>query len=489
VDRTENMKPIGCKWVFKTKRNADGKIERYKARLVAKGYNQKEGIDYNETFSLVSTKDAFRVMMALVAHFNLELHQMDVKTAFLNGDLLEDIYMLQPEGFIEDAEKVCKLKKSIYGLKQASRQWFLKFDAVITSFGFEENKLDECVYSKINGSNFIFLVLYVDDILLASSDMGLLKATKKFLMECFDMKDMGEAHYVLGIEISRDRNRGMLGLSQKNYIDRVLQRFGLEKCRSGTAPISKGDKLHKGQCPQNKLERKNMENVPYASLVGSLMYAQVCTRPDISFAINMLSRYQSNAGYEHWVAGKKVMRYLMGTRNHMLVYKRNEEVELQVECYTDASYKQDIDDLKSTSGYIFMFAGGAISWKTNKQSLTATSTFQAEYIAIFEATAHALWLRNFIARMKVIESIERPLVMYCDNVAAVFFSKNNKRTSASRNIDVKYFSVRESVRDEEIEVTKIGTKEQLADPLTKALPVSAFVEHVKHMGILSSFDD
>lgn len=308
-------------------------------------------------------------------------------------------------------------------------------------------------------------------------------------MISFDMKDMGEAHYMLGIEISRDRKRNMLGLSQKNYINKVLSRFGMEKCRSGNAPISKGDKMHKGQCPRNNLERKNMENIPYAGLVGSLMYAQVCTRPDISFAVNMLSRYQSNAGQEHWVAGKKVLRYLMSTKDYMLVYKHIEDHELQVECYTDASYKQDMDDLKSTSGYIFMLAGGAISWKTSKQGLTATSTFQAEYIAIFEATAHAIWLRNFISRMKVVDSIEMPLVIYCDNATAVFFSKNNKRTSASRNIDVKYFSVRESVRDKEIEVVKIGTREQLADPLTKALPVAAFADHVKHMGILSSFDD
>ena len=216
---------------FKTKRDADGKVERFKARLVAKGYNQKEGVDYNETFSPVSTKDAFRVLMALVAHFNLELHQMDVKTAFLNGDLSEEIYMLQPEGFVEDENKICKLKKSIYGLKQASRQWCLKFDKVIANFGFLENKLDECVYMKTSGSNFVFLILYVDDILLASSNVCLLKETKAFLSKQFDMKDMGEAHYILGIEITRDRKQGALGLSQKNYIDKVLQRFGMQDCR------------------------------------------------------------------------------------------------------------------------------------------------------------------------------------------------------------------------------------------------------------------
>ncbi|XP_040374625.1 secreted RxLR effector protein 161-like [Rosa chinensis] len=231
------------------------------------------------------------------------------------------------------------------------------------------------------------------------------------------------------------------------------------------------------------LEVESMKNVPYARVVGSLMYAQICTRPDISFAVNMLSRFQSNAGHEHWIAGKKVLRYLKKTRNHMLVYRKLNEKELEVEAYTDASYKSDIDDLKSTSGYIFLLAGGAISWKTAKQTLTATTTFQAEYIAIFEATGHALWLRNFISHLKLISSIEKPMVIYCDNASAVFFSKNNKRSSGSRNIDVKYFALRESVGDNEIEVEKIGTKEQLADPLTKALPVAKFVKHAANMGI------
>ncbi|GAB2268162.1 hypothetical protein Dimus_038698 [Dionaea muscipula] len=487
-DRSEGQKPIGCKWVFKTKRDAKGNIERYKARLVAKGYNQKEGVDYNETFSPVSTKDSLRIFMALVAHFNLELHQMDVKTAFLNGDLHEEIYMLQPDGFIEDDNKVCRLRKSIYGLKQASRQWYLKFNEVITSFGFLENTLDECIYMKISGSAFILLILYVDDILLASSNVLLLKDTKSLLSNQFDMKDMGEAHYVLGIEIIRDRQKCMLGLSQKGYIDRILQRFGMQGCKGGSSPMSKGDSLHKGQCPKNLLEKKNMENIPYARLVGSLMYAQVCTRPDISFAVSMLSRYQSNAGHEHWVAGKKVLRYLKQTRDHMLVYRKLEDRELKIEGYADASYKQDLDDLKSCSGYVFMLAGGAVSWKTAKQTLTATSTFQAEYIAVFEATGHGLWLRNFAAKLKLIESVERPLVIYCDNASAVFFSKNNRRSSHSKNIDVKYFSVRESVRDGEIEVVKIGTQDQLADPFTKALPVSSFVKHVKNMGIFESLD-
>ncbi|XP_024192419.2 uncharacterized protein LOC112196335 [Rosa chinensis] len=227
VEPAPNVKPIGCKWVFKTKKNLDGRIERYKARLVAKGFTQREGVDYHETFSPVSTKDAFRMIMALVAHYDMELHQMDVKTAFLNGELEEEIYMKQPQGFEEQGSEhmVCRLKRSIYGLKQASRQWYLKFDSVVTENGFVENSLDECIYFKVCGSKFIVLVLYVDDILLASTDMKLLLETKAFFSKSFEMKDLGEASFVLGIKITRDRKRGLLGISQESYIDKGAKAF------------------------------------------------------------------------------------------------------------------------------------------------------------------------------------------------------------------------------------------------------------------------
>ena len=245
VELPEGFRAVGCKWVYKTKTDASGNIERYKARLVAKGFLQKEGIDYHDTFSPVSKKDSLRIIMALVAHFDLELHQMDVKTAFLNGELEEEVYMTQPEGFISEKGNnlVCKLKKSIYGLKQASRQWYMKFHNIITSFGFEENIVDQCIYIKVSGSKFTFLVLYVDDILLASNNLGLIRETKRFLSQNFDMKDIGEASYVLGIEIHRDRSKKILGLSQKSYINKILERFNMRNCSGSIAPIVKGDKF------------------------------------------------------------------------------------------------------------------------------------------------------------------------------------------------------------------------------------------------------
>ncbi|KAL6323845.1 hypothetical protein AAG906_005840 [Vitis piasezkii] len=400
IELPNNCKPVGCKWVFKTKRDAKGNIERFKARLVAKGFTQKEGIDYKDTFSPVSKKDSLRIIMALVAHFDLELHQMDVKTAFLNGNLDEDIYMEQPEGFAKKGNEhlVCKLKKSIYGLKQASRQWNISKN--------------------------------------------------------FHMVDMGEANYVIGIEIFRDRFRGVLG-----------------------------DKLSKMQCPRNNMEREQMKKIPYASAVGSLMYAQTCTRPDINFAVGMLGRYQSDPGFEHWKAAKKVMRYLQGTKDYMLTYKDRTIRGCRLLGF---DYGGCLDSLKSTSGFVFMLANGAISWKSEKQSITASSTMEAEFVACFEASSHALWLWNFISGLGVVDSIAKPLRIYCDNTATVFFSKNGKFSSGSKHMDLKYLVVKERVQKQQVSIENIRTTLMVADPLTKGLPPKAYLEHVMRMGLLSN---
>uniref|UniRef100_A0A2N9IKJ5 Integrase catalytic domain-containing protein n=1 Tax=Fagus sylvatica TaxID=28930 RepID=A0A2N9IKJ5_FAGSY len=416
VELPNGVKAIGCKWVFKTKKDSLGNIERYKARLVAKGFTQKEGIDYTETFSPVSKKDSLRIILALVAHFDLELQQMDVKTAFLNGDLEEEVYMKQPEGFpSSDGEHlVCKLKKSIYGLKQASRQWYLKFHNVISSFGFVENIMDQCIYQKVSGSKICFLVLYVDDILLATNDKGLLHEVKQFLSKNFDMKDMGEASYVIGIKIHRDRFQG-----------------------------------------------NRMKNIPYASAVGSLMYAQVCTRPDIAFAVGMLGRYQSDPGLDHWRAAKKVMRYLQGTKDYMLMYRRTEQ----------------------SGRYIFMMASGAVSWRSAKQTLIATSTMEAEFVSCFEATSHGVWLKSFISGLRIMDSISRPLKIYCDNSAAVFMAKNNKSGSRSKHIDIKYLAIRERIKEKKVVIEHVSTELMIADPLTKGMPLLKFKDHVAKMGL------
>ena len=488
VPLPEGKKPIGCKWIFKTKRDSKGNVDRYKARLVAKGYTQKEGVDFKETFSPVSSKDSFRTIMAFVAQFDLELHQMDVKTAFLNGDIKETIYMVQPENFVSGDPKnmVCKLTKSIYGLKQASRQWYHKFHQVILSFGFETNAVDECVYHKFVGSKHIFLVLYVDDILLATNDIGILHETKRFLSRNFEMKDLGEASFVLGIQIHRDRSRGILGLSQKNYIETVLKRYGMLDSKPGDTPVAKGDKFSLNQCPKGKLETQEMKTIPYASAIGSLMYAQVCTRPDIAYIVGVLGRYLSNAGMDHWKAAKRVMRYLKRTKDHMLTYRKSDLFEIIG--YSDSDFAGCQDSRRSTSGYVYLLGGGAISWKSVKQTLVASSTMAAEFIACYEASNHGLWLRNFVTGLRIMEGVERPLKLYCDNKSAVMYSNNNRSSTKSKFIDIKFLVVKERVQNGQISIEHLGTNSMVADPLTKGLPPKVFHEHTARMGILKLKD-
>ncbi|KAL6329388.1 hypothetical protein AAG906_017702 [Vitis piasezkii] len=292
-------KSIGCKWVFKTKKDSLGNIERYKAKLVAKGFTQKERIDYMETFSPVSKKDSLRIILALVAHFDLELQPIDVKTTFLNRELEEEVYMKQPEGFPSS----------------------------------DENFMDQCIYLKVSGSRVCFLVLYVNDILLATNDKGLLQEVKQFLSKNFDMKDMGEASYVIGIKIHRDRFQG---------------------CSLSVSPIMEDNRFNLNQCPKNDLEREQMKNIPYAFVVGSLMYAQVCTRLDIAIVVGMLGRYRSNPGLDHWKAAKKVMRYLQGTKDYKLMYRRTSNLE--VVGYSDSDFAGCVDSRKSTFGSIFILA-------------------------------------------------------------------------------------------------------------------------------------
>jgi hypothetical protein len=309
---------------------------------------------------------SIRIILAIAAYFDYEIWHMNAKIAFLNGNLTEDVYMTQPEGFVDptNARKVCKLQMSIYGLKQASRSWNLCFDEVVKAFGFIQSKEEPCVYKKASGSSVVFLILYVDDILLIGNDIPMLEATKTSLKNSFSMKDLGEATYILGIKIYRDRSKRLIGLSQDTYIDKVLKWFNMEEAKKGFLPMSHCIHLSKSQCPLTTDEQKLMSRIPYASTIRSIMYAMICTCSDISYAHSVTSRYQSDPGEGHWTAVKNVFKYLRRTKDMFLVYGGEEE--LVVTGYTDASFQTDQDNSKSQSGCIFTINGGAVSWKSSK---------------------------------------------------------------------------------------------------------------------------
>ena len=483
VDLPDGVKPIGCKWIFKLKTDKDGNISVFKARLVAKGFKQIHGIDYDETFSPVAMLKSIRIILAIAAFHDFEIWQMDVKTAFLNGFLKEDVYMTQPQGFEDpkNPRKVCKLKRSIYGLKQASRSWNLRFDEAVKEFGFLRNEEESCVYKKLSGSNITFLVLYVDDILLIGNDKNILESVKQWLKSHFSMKDLGEAEYILGIKIYRDRSRRLIGLNQETYIDKILTKFKMESSKRGFIPMQHGIKLCKTMCPSSSEEFKRMNNVPYASAIGSIMYAMICTRPDVAFALSMCSRYQSNPGDAHWIAAKNILKYLRRTKDKFLVYGGANE--LFVTGYTDASFQTDKDDFRSQSGFIFCLNGGAVSWKSSKQSSVADSTTEAEYIAAAEAAKEAVWIKKFVSELGVVPSIENGIKLYCDNEGAIAQSKEPRSHQKSKHVERKFHLIREIVGRQDVIISRVDTTDNIADPLTKPLPQPKHESHTRSMGL------
>ncbi|KAJ0522562.1 putative RNA-directed DNA polymerase [Helianthus annuus] len=478
VELPPECRTVGSKWVFKLKTDMDGNVQTYKARLVAKGFTQTQGVDYEETFSPVAMLKSIRILLAIATYYDYEIWQMDVKTAFLNGHLTEDVYMEQPEGFVDpkNPKKVCKLNKSIYGLKQASRSWNLRFDQKIKQFGFIKNEDEPCVYKKASGSSITFLILYVDDILLIGNNIPMLQDVKSWLGKCFSMKDLGEAAYILGIKIYRDRSKRLLGLSQSAYIDKVIRRFSMQDSKKGLLPMASGTVLNSDQCPKLDKDKEDMKKVPYASAIGSIMYAMLCTRPDVSFALSLTSRYQQNPGKSHWIAVKNILKYLKRTKDMFLIFGGLEE-ELKVKCYTDASFQTDRDDSRSQTGYVFTLNGGAITWKSSKQSVVAQSTTESEYIAASEAAKEAVWMKKFIADLEVIPSIQKPIEIFCDNTGAIAQAKEPRSHHSTKHILRKFHYIREVLERGDIVVEKIDTDQNLADPFTKPIPQ---VRHEKH---------
>ncbi|KAK8656121.1 hypothetical protein V6N13_108680 [Hibiscus sabdariffa] len=393
---------------------------------------------------------------------------MDVKTAFLNGKLEEDVYITQPEGFVtlENAGKVCKLQRSIYGLKQASRSWNLRFNDAIKEFGFIRNEDEPCVYKKFSGSIVSFLILYVDDILIIGNDIPTLQSVKAWLSSCFSMKDLGEAAYVLGVKIYRDRSRRLRGLSQSTYIDKVLKRFNMETSKKGFLPMTHGISLSKEMCPSTSQERfkftRKRENESNSICFGHWID-------------------HANPGEGHWVAVKNILKYLRRTKDAFLVYGGEEQ--LSIKGYTDASFQTDKDDLRSQSGFVFRLNGGAVSWKSSKQDTVDDSTTEAEYIAASKAAKEAVWIKKFVTELGVVPSISDALELYCDNNGAIAQAKEPISHQRSKHILRRFHLIREIVDRGDLEICKVHTDDNIADPLTKPLSQQKHDRHTESLGI------
>ena len=478
-DLPPGAKPIGCKWIFKKKLNTNGSIDKFKARLVVKGYKQRQGVDYFDTYAPVARISSIRCLIALASIHNLVIHQMDVKTAFLNGDLEEEIYMEQPEGFITPGQekKVCKLVKSLYGLKQAPMQWHEKFDKVALSFGFIVNDADKCIYSKSDNNGYVIICLYVDDMLIFGSNISCVNETKKFLSSKFDMKDLGEAYAILGIKIIR--KMGELLLTQSHYIEKFLKKYNHYDDKPAPTPLDPSIKLEKNT-------GRTISQLEYSSIIGSLMYAMHCTRPDIAHAISVLCRFTSNPSFEHWKAIFRVLAYLKGTINYGLSYKGYPAV---IEGYSDATWNNVESKSKSTTGWIFTLGGAAVSWASKKQTCISDSTMLSELIALADACKEAEWLRNLLVEIPLWKKPSPAVLINCDNQATIYNVSNKTYNGKSRHVSLRHQMVRQLLKSGVITVDYIETKKNLADPLTKSLPKAMVSIKSKEMGLRSVNED
>jgi len=480
----KGKRAIGCKWIFRKKEGSSPMEEiKYKARLVAKGYAQKEGVDYNEIFSPVVKHTSIRVLLAMVAMDNMELEQMDVKTAFLHGHIEEEIYMKQPDGFIARGKEgqVCKLKKSLYGLKQSPRQWYKRFDLFMINNGFVRCDYDSCVYLRSLGDGtHVFLLLYVDDMLIAAKEMKHIDDLKLKLHGEFEMKDLGSAKKILGMEISRDTEKGEILLTQRSYIRKILERYNLENAKQVATPISAHFKLSLKCSPSTEKERRDMERVPYASAVGSVMYAMICTRPDISHAVSLVSRYMANPGKEHWEALKWLLRYLKGTMDVSLKFTKD-GAQRQVEGYVDSDYAGDLDKRRSTTGYVFTLGGGPVSWRSVLQHTTALSTTEAEYMAAVDAGKEAIWLKGLVSSLGMEQEVTK---LHCDSQSAIYLAKDQTFHSRTKHIEVRYHKIREWIEEGQVVLQKIDTSENPADMMTKVVNREKFELCSKLLNVL-----
>ena len=477
VTSPKGRKVIGCKWVFKMKHDADGQVERYKARLVAQGFSQIPGIDFSETFAPVTRHQTFRTLLALANRYHWHIHQMDVKTAFLNGNLENEIYMKIPPGVESDTGQVWLLHKALYGLKQASREWYLKLKKQLEDLGFKRSNADHGVFTKASGGKIFIIAVYVDDFLLFSELMHEIKKIKSKLKEFFEMKDLGEAKWILQMRIERSESRlgvRTLSLSQEQYVEEVLERHGMADCNPVKTPMEKNIQLP-------VLKEAEVDITEYQRCIGSLMYLMVCTRPDIAYSVGVLSRHVSCPGNVHMQAIKRVFRYLRGTSQYSLQYKSNDEEESQFEIFVDADWAGDRVDRKSISGFVVMLEGGAISWGSKKQTSVSLSTVEAEFVAASMAVREALWHRVLYKSLDF--ELTNATRLFIDNQGALDLMRSGQINDKTKHIDIKFRHICDREEAGDVTGIHVTTENQLADMMTKSLGGEKFMFFRAKIGV------
>jgi hypothetical protein len=404
---------VGCKWVFRIKRNPDGTIARYKARLVAKGFHQRPGVDYHDTFSPVVKPTTIRLVLCLALNQGWKIRQLDVNNAFLHGSLSEEVFMQQPPGYIDTTHPshVCRLRKAIYGLKQAPRAWYNELKNFLLDYGFANSKSDASLFVYRNQGVILYFLVYVDDLIITGNDNNFISCFLQALSARFSIKDLGDLNYFLGVEVLPS-SAGLL-LTQHKYIRDLLTRTQLAGIKEVHTHMATNTSLvlHDGSPPTDA--------TTYRSVIGALQYLSI-TRPDISYTVNKLSQFMHCPSETHWAAAKRLLRYLKHTINHGLFLKRGQP--LQLHAYSDADWAGNRDDRTSTTGYIVYLGGNAISWSSRKQKTVARSSTEAEYRAVASTAAEVLWVQSLLGELGI--TLTRPPSIHCDNIGATYLCAN-----------------------------------------------------------------
>lgn len=459
VDLPAGKKAIGGKWVFKAKTGADGELQRYKARYVAQGFSQKYGEDYDEVFAPVVLHSTFRTLLSVAAKRKLAVHHLDAKTAFLNGKLTETIYMRQPPGFECEGSKVCLLKKSIYGLKQAAKSWNDALHEVLEAADFRQSYNDPCLYSKKINDGYCYVIVYVDDLIVASSTTEQMMQIENIFKPHFRMQNLGPIRHYLGMEVTQD-GEGNFELNQSAYIMKIASDFGLRDAKAARTPME--------VCYGKSDTSQQLDNnTKYRQLIGRLLYLSVNTRPDISASVSILAQRVSNPSNEDWNQLKRVVRYLKSTHQLKLKLSMVQSDKLALFGYADATWADDRFERKSNSGRIIYFNGGTISWACNKQSMVASSSCEAEFISLCEASKEVKWLRQLLVEMH--EPIESHTTIYEDNQSCIVLVRDHKFSYKTKHIDTRYKMIRDLVKKGIIDCEYCPTEEMVADLLTKPL--------------------
>ena len=472
VPRPKDQSVIGTKWVFRNKLNEDGEIIRNKARLVAQGYRQEEGIDYDETFAPVARLEAIRLFLAYASFKGFKLYQMDVKSAFLNGDLQEEVFVEQPPGFevYKHPNHVYFLHKALYGLKQAPRAWYDTLSKFLLSKNFTRGKIDTTLFITKHKEHTLLVQIYVDDIIFGSTNEVLCKRFEKLMKSQFEMSSMGELTYFLGLQVKQCPDG--IFLNQSKYTKDLIKKFGLEKSKSLDTPMASGTGL------DADVKGKKVDPTIYRGMIGSLLYL-TASRPDIMFSVCVCARFQADPRESHLIAVKRIIRYLSGSINLGLWYPNDSPFNLIG--YSDADFAACKVSRKSTSGLCQFLGNRLVSWASKKQASVSLSTTEAEYIAAGACCSQILWMKQQLVDYGI---VEEDCPIFCDNQSAISVSENPVQHSKTKHIDIKYHFLKDHVEKGNIKLRYVGTKEQKADILTKPLDSKSFVHLRGEMGMI-----